>query len=101
MGAARYGLILTAIDLQKLEIFGSEYIRQHFQRASDEEIYRNYLASAVKALAENTSRAYGGYTMPHSYAELIDAKYDNGKGEPDETPEQVVNGLMERLKNMK
>lgn len=100
MGAARYGVILTAIDLHKLEFFGYDYILQHFQRIADEQTYRNYVTSALKAIAENTSRAYGGYTMNHPYAEIMDAKY-NPDDEPEETPEQVVHGIMDKLKKMK
>lgn len=99
MGAARYGLILTAIDLQKLEIFGSEYIRQHFLRMSDDELYKNYIANTLKAIAENTQRFAGGYTQKFTYAEIIEAKYDN-KPKKEETQEQIVNRFMEKLKNI-
>lgn len=99
MGAARYGLILTAIDLQKLELFGAEYIAQHFQRVSDEELYKSYMSNALKIIAENTSNYAGGYTLKHQYSELIEAKYDNTPKNT-QTPEQIVNGIMERLKKI-
>lgn len=100
MGSTRYGLILTAIDLQKLEIFGYEYIQHHFMRSADEEMYKNYLTNALRAIAENTSKAYGGLTMNHPFFEIMDAKY-NKDDEPEESPEQVVHGIMDKLKRMK
>ena len=72
---------------------------QHFQRVSDEMMYRNYISNALKALMENTARFAGGVVFQHMYSELLEAKYDTTP-KTEQTPEQIVNGIMDRLKKI-
>lgn len=68
-------------------------------RTADEELYKNYMSNALQAIAENTSRFAGGYTFKHMYSELMEARYDTTL-KNEQTPEQVVNGIMERLRKI-
>jgi hypothetical protein len=68
-------------------------------RTADDELYKSYVTNALQAIAENTSRFAGGYTFKHPYSEIMEARYDTTP-KSEQTPEQVVNGIMERLRKI-
>lgn len=95
MGASRYGEILTSLDIGKYEIFGTSYIINTINRELKEDAYRNYISDALRMIAENTSKPYGGSYPKLSYREVITPVKE-------ETPEkvdcnEVVSGIWNKL----
>lgn len=88
-------MILSEIDTQKLDLFGSEYIAMHFLKWKEREHYKNYIADALKALTENTAKAYGGTVLKFSFNEMKEARY--APREREKSVEEVVESLKRKL----
>lgn len=87
-------------SLQHLELFGKGYVIEHciafFRRQQKEQMYRVYITDALKAIAENTSRMYGGVSIKTRYADIIGD--ENTHREEKRTPDQIIDHIRNKLK---
>lgn len=86
MGAVRFGELITSLDLAKYEIFGHEYLQDTIRSTLRDNAYRYYLTDVLNAIAQNTSKAYGGIYMTKSYRELTDTTQNYQEVEEDTRP---------------
>lgn len=62
------------LDLNKLDLFGDEYLLEHIKSHRQNITYQAYITNALKIIAENTAKFAGGTVLKHSYTELIAPK---------------------------
>ena len=77
---------LISVDLSKLDLFGEEYLFEHFKQWEEDRMYRFYVSEALKTINNNVVRVAGGTTMNYSYHELIVPQ----EIEPELTAEDIV-----------
>ena len=65
------------------------YVLSKARERANEDTYRSYIADALKAIAENTARMYGGTVMSRRYCEL-------GKKPDNRSAEEVAMDVIER-----
>lgn len=96
MGASRYGEILTSLDIQKYEIFGSDYIINVIKQTIRDDAYRYYITDALSMIAENTAKPYGGNYLKQSYRDMITPKIEEDEEEIVDC-EAVVNNIWSKM----
>lgn len=67
------------------------YIKSRYERDSREQIYRFYIAEAVKIATSNTANWAGGSTMTKHLNELYNYKPDN------RTSEDIISDIRNKL----
>lgn len=91
----------TSINLNMLEALGKEFQSQHvrreYRRLSLEKSYRAYVTDALKVMGENVAKLVGGSYINVRWMDCVESG-----GEPKETrtPEEVVNGIRQKLKEV-
>ena len=67
-----YKTALIACDLEKLDLFGDEYLFEWLIQYNHERMYKNYIADCLKMIAENTMKFAGGSAPSKRYYEMIE-----------------------------
>ena len=81
-----YKAALIAADLEKLDLFGDEYLFTWLKQYSIDNLYRVYITDCLKMIAENTKKFTGGSSPSQRYSDLIGPKEPEDK----RTPEEVI-----------
>lgn len=80
-------------------MFGVEYISQHVRQAYAQEqkgeAYKLYIAETLRSISESTAKFAGGSYMAAKWADVT-----NPKPEETRTPEQVINHVLGKLKEV-
>lgn len=69
-----YKAALIRCDLEKLELFGDDYIFECVKIYSQEKQYRAYITDAIQMIAENTTKPYGGKAPSMRYMDMVEPK---------------------------
>ena len=101
IGGRTFGDYLINIDLQKVELFGDEYIMQYmlsrYRSESKEKVYKAYVTDTLKVIAENTARYAGGSTIKKRFIDISEEEKNEPK-KPQESAEKVKSDLLEKMK---
>ena len=63
--------VLISIDLEKLDLFGEEYLYEYFNRWSEDKLYKDYIAEELRTINNNVLRITGGRSIEYSFEELV------------------------------
>lgn len=69
-----YKTALIACDLEKLDLFGDEYLFEWLKQYGAERQYRSYITDCLKMICENTSKLAGGSAPSKRYFDMIEPK---------------------------
>ena len=98
-GAVGYAEAIENISIQHLELLGRGYVIEHcvsfFRKKNEELAYRIYVTDALKAIAENTQKMFGGSFMQKRFAEIIRPK---DTAEDIEDADIKAKDIIERIK---
>lgn len=98
---------MISIDLEKIELFGEDYISQHiiseYNKQNELRILKIYLTDSLKIITENTALiANGGNTFSKRYIDIVEPDNDVIECEnPEETAEQVISEFRQTMKEMR
>lgn len=85
-----------------LDLMGKGYIIQHCvaltSEKTKEKIFKIYITDALRAIAENTAKQYGGKVMNLRFADLISEEKHEEK-QP--TEDEIISGLKAKLRKNK
>lgn len=80
-------------------MFGDGYIAQHIQqeytKSQESEVFKIYIADALKVVVENTANFAGGKTMTSRYYDLI-----KEEKEPEQTAEEIKSNIKRKLRKI-
>lgn len=69
-----------------------------FRRKNERRLFEIYVTDALKAIAENTSKMYGGSSMKMRYADLMmDTKTEE---ESERTADDIINSIKNKINNL-
>lgn len=66
-----------------------------FNRITKENMFKSYIADALKIISENTGKFFGGGYINIRYADLIDSKPKETK-----TADEIINNIKDKLINL-
>ena len=98
---------MISIDLEKIELFGEDYISQHiiseYNKQNELRILKIYLTDSLKIITENTAlTANGGNTFSKRYIDIVEPDNDVIECEnPEEAAEQVISEFKQTMKEMR
>lgn len=81
-----YKTAVISADLQKLDLFGVEYLFEFIKWCTHDRLYRIYITDTLKMIAENTAKFAGGSVPKSRYAEIIEPK----PAEPEKSAEEII-----------
>lgn len=72
-----------------------------FKKYQEEKSYHMYITDALRAIAENTSRMYGGRELKHRWVDLIENESSNDESsvdvEDNRSCEAIANDIWNRI----
>lgn len=95
-----------------VDLFGVDYILDHYfasYRASlEKDIFSHYIADAVMAIANNTSKHVGwggvvdmGYTMAERWSKLSESTQKQEQTEDNRSCKEIADSIWKRVRNRK
>lgn len=88
-------------------MFGKAYVIDHcigfFRRKNERLLYEVYVTDALKAIAENTARMYGGSSMKTRYAELVQERKgmdDGGEVKAERTANEIISNIKDKINKL-
>lgn len=78
---------VISCDIDKLELFGIEYLYQFIQQYINERNYKIYVTDTLKMIAENTAKMNGGSVPNMRYIELVERK----PVEKEKSADEIIN----------
>lgn len=76
--------------MEKLDLFGIDYIYQVAEQYEIEMSYKAYVTDCLKIIAENTAKYAGGNTIGIRFYDIINPQPD----EPTKSAEEVKNDIL-------
>lgn len=73
----------------------SRHVRQAYAKEQESKAYQLYVAETLRCMSESVAMFAGGPYMPTKWADIIDPKPEETR-----TPEQVIDQVMGRLKEV-
>jgi DNA-binding ferritin-like protein len=77
-----------------------EHCVAFFRKKKIDEAYRIYITDTLKAIAENTSKEYGGQYPKLRYADMIKAADVKETTQETRTPQEIITGMKNKLNRL-
>lgn len=71
-----------------------------FRNQQKDEAYRIYITDTLKAIAENTSKQFGGQYPKLRYADLIKAADATEPTQETRTPQEIISNMKNKLNSL-
>lgn len=85
-----YENAVISCDLDKLELFGADYIFMCAEKYEIDMSFKTYVTDSLKIIAENTARFAGGNTIGIRFFDIINPKSDKTNRSPEEVKESIL-----------